>query len=56
MTFGWNEHGMCGTGNETNVHVPHMVSKPFDGWRIRLIGSGAGHCLVLASEPRRSVS
>ena len=54
IAFGWNEHGMCGTGNETNVQVPFQISKPLEGWKVRLIGSGAGHCLVLAQTTRGS--
>ena len=49
ITFGWNEHGICGTGDEANVHVPFPISKPLEGWKVRLIGTGAGHSLVLAS-------
>ena len=51
LTFGWNEHGICGTGNETNVHSPCPISKSFQGRRIRLIGAGAGHSLVVANKP-----
>ena len=50
LTFGWNEHGMCGTGNETNIHAPFQISKPLEGWKVRSVGSGAGHSLVLASK------
>jgi alpha-tubulin suppressor-like RCC1 family protein len=37
LTFGWNDHGICGTGNETNVHSPCTILK---GWRIGIIGAG----------------
>ena len=50
LTFGWNEHGICGTGTETNVHSPCPISKLFKGGRIRLIGAGAGHSLVVANK------
>ena len=49
VTFGWNEHGICGTGTESNVHSPYTISKPFEGRIVRLVGSGAGHSLVLAN-------
>ena len=49
LTFGWNEHGICGTGTETNVQFPHIISKSFEDRRIILIGAGAGHSLVLAN-------
>ena len=50
VTFGWNEHGICGTGNETNVHSPCTILKPLEGQRIRFIGAGAGHSLVVANK------
>ena len=49
MTFGWNEHGICGTGTETNVFSPYVIPKPHKAWKVRLIGCGAGHSLLLAS-------
>ena len=43
MTWGWNEHGICGTGDETvNVHQPGVVAKLHDK-RISVIGCGGGH-------------
>lgn len=50
LTFGWNEHGICGTGNETNVRFPCAISDSFEGRKIRLIGTGAGHSLVVANK------
>ena len=50
-TFGWNEHGMCGTGNETNVHSPHTVESLRDFDAV-LVGAGAGHCFVVARRHR----
>ncbi len=47
VTFGWNEHGMCGTGDETNVTTPYTVDA-LRAWRPLLVGSGAGHCLLVA--------
>ena len=53
LTFGWNEHGICGTGNETNVHSLCTVLRSFEGKTIRLIGAGAGHSLVVANKPTK---
>ena len=47
LTFGWNEHGMCGTGDEVNVPMP-LIVEALQGWRPVLLGSGAGHCFVVA--------
>lgn len=49
ITFGWNEHGMCGTGDEVNVHTPHIVTTFLDGdGQIEplIVGAGAGHSMV----------
>ena len=56
VTFGWNEHGICGTGNETNVHVPFRISKPLEDWNVDLIGTGAGHTLVVAKSKHNDSS
>ena len=47
VTFGWNEHGMCATGEETNVYHPHTVDTLRD-WEPMLVGAGAGHSFVVA--------
>ena len=47
VTFGWNEHGMCATGDETNVYHPHTVDALRD-WEPMLVGAGAGHSFVVA--------
>ena len=51
LTFGWNEHGMCGTGNEENVHVANCVTLTVDSEQSLplLIGSGAGHSMALVT-------
>ena len=49
MTFGWNEHGMCATGNERNVPSPHTVDS-LRGWEPVLVGTGAGHSFVVAKQ------
>uniref|UniRef100_A0A3Q3WI16 RCC1-like domain-containing protein n=1 Tax=Mola mola TaxID=94237 RepID=A0A3Q3WI16_MOLML len=41
LSWGWNEHGMCGDGSETDVFLPQLVS----GLRALLIGCGAGHSM-----------
>ena len=41
---------MCGTGNETDVHSPHTVERLRD-YDAVTVGSGAGHCFVVAREP-----
>ncbi|XP_071099304.1 secretion-regulating guanine nucleotide exchange factor-like [Haliotis cracherodii] len=46
VTWGWNEHGMCATGDEVNVKVPHMVAALNDK-EVDHIGSGAGHSFVI---------
>lgn len=47
LTWGWNEHGMCGTGNEANVLVPMEITlTPRDHTPI-LIGAGAGHSMTV---------
>ena len=52
VTFGWNEHGMCATGDETNVYHPHTVDSLRD-WEPALVGAGAGHSFVVAKLARR---
>lgn len=47
--FGWNEHGMCGTGNEKDVGVVTKVSglPPHEDGGHMMVGAGAGHSLAL---------
>ncbi|NP_001088703.1 uncharacterized protein LOC495967 [Xenopus laevis] len=49
-SWGWNEHGMCGNGSETNVPVPTLVGIPPTA-RVDLIGCGAGHSMALCINP-----
>uniref|UniRef100_UPI00358F5350 secretion-regulating guanine nucleotide exchange factor isoform X2 n=1 Tax=Myxine glutinosa TaxID=7769 RepID=UPI00358F5350 len=58
MSWGWNEHGMCGTGNETNVHVPRAVAFTFTSEAgapssadAVLVGAGAGHSFAVCNPP-----
>lgn len=49
FTWGWNEHGMCATGDENNVVRPTQVKAvsnllSVDG------GAGAGHCIILCQD------
>ena len=52
MTWGWNEHGMCGTGTETNVHSPHTLEleRATKQGDTMLVGAGAGHSLLVVQQ------
>nr|XP_046250420.1 secretion-regulating guanine nucleotide exchange factor [Scatophagus argus] len=53
ISWGWNEHGMCGDGSQTDVFQPQLVS----GLRPRCIGCGAGHSMAVcaaATDSRQS--
>lgn len=57
LSWGWNEHGMCGDGSHADVFQPKLVP----ALRPLLIGCGAGHSLavcasVAASEDRKCTS
>ncbi|KAM4687186.1 secretion-regulating guanine nucleotide exchange factor-like, partial [Rhinophrynus dorsalis] len=45
-SWGWNEHGMCGNGSETNKPIPAPVRIP-SPVVVELVGCGAGHSMVL---------
>lgn len=45
LSWGWNEHGMCGDGSQTDVFQPQQVS----GLRPLLIGCGAGHSMAVCA-------
>lgn len=45
LSWGWNEHGMCGDGSETDVFEPQLIS----GLRPLLIGCGAGHSMAVCA-------
>lgn len=49
FTWGWNEHGMCATGDEDNVERPTIVKALSDLLAVDC-ASGAGHCLVLCKD------
>ncbi|XP_047243386.1 secretion-regulating guanine nucleotide exchange factor isoform X2 [Girardinichthys multiradiatus] len=43
LSWGWNEHGMCGDGSQADVFHPQLVSD----LRPVLIGCGAGHSMAV---------
>ncbi|KAM4553537.1 secretion-regulating guanine nucleotide exchange factor [Fundulus diaphanus] len=43
LSWGWNEHGMCGDGSQADVFHPRLVSD----LRPVLIGCGAGHSMAV---------
>ncbi|XP_032226752.1 secretion-regulating guanine nucleotide exchange factor isoform X2 [Nematostella vectensis] len=45
-TWGWNEHGMCGTGDESNVLSPVLVSA-VQRSLVMLVGCGSGHSFAV---------
>ncbi|KAM3849861.1 secretion-regulating guanine nucleotide exchange factor [Diretmus argenteus] len=45
FSWGWNEHGMCGDGSQTDAVRPQLVP----GLRPLLIGCGAGHSLAMCT-------
>ncbi|MGH0165471.1 UNVERIFIED_CONTAM: hypothetical protein FKN15_063764 [Acipenser sinensis] len=45
LSWGWNEHGMCGDGTETNLSAPQPITA-LQNTRPVLIGCGAGHSMV----------
>ncbi|XP_027276339.1 secretion-regulating guanine nucleotide exchange factor isoform X4 [Cricetulus griseus] len=54
FSWGWNEHGMCGDGTESNVWTPSPVQALQSPSRILLVGCGAGHSLALCQLPALS--
>jgi len=52
LSWGWNEHGMCGTGGEQDVTSPLPVRLLQDSSHTPLlIGTGAGTSFVLVQKP-----
>ena len=52
LTWGWNEHGMCGTGDEQNVVLPRVL-QAFDNGQTVGVGCGSGHSMaVIGGVPR----
>ncbi|XP_028650023.1 secretion-regulating guanine nucleotide exchange factor isoform X3 [Erpetoichthys calabaricus] len=46
LSWGWNEHGMCGDGTEVNICEPKQISF-FHNYIPTAIGTGAGHSMAL---------
>ncbi|XP_021350357.1 secretion-regulating guanine nucleotide exchange factor-like isoform X1 [Mizuhopecten yessoensis] len=49
FSWGWNEHGICGTGNEVNVFKTQQVAA-LSKLKVKCLGCGNGHSLVYGSE------
>ncbi|XP_050409912.1 secretion-regulating guanine nucleotide exchange factor [Patella vulgata] len=49
LSWGWNEHGICGTGDEINIYKPSVPNKLI-GINVRHIGCGAGHSFAVVEE------
>lgn len=45
LSWGWNEHGMCGDGSQTDIFQPQLVS----GLKPLFIGCGAGHSMAVCA-------
>ncbi|XP_035498307.1 secretion-regulating guanine nucleotide exchange factor isoform X1 [Scophthalmus maximus] len=45
LSWGWNEHGMCGDGTQTDICQPQLIS----GLRPLVIGCGAGHSMAVCA-------
>lgn len=45
LSWGWNEHGMCGDGSHTDILEPCLIP----GLKPLLIGCGAGHSMALCT-------
>ncbi|XP_041852553.1 secretion-regulating guanine nucleotide exchange factor [Melanotaenia boesemani] len=45
LSWGWNEHGMCGDGSQADVFHPQFISD----LRPILIGCGAGHSMAVCT-------
>lgn len=46
LSWGWNEHGICGTGDELDVNTPTKISS-FNNIKVTAIGCGMGHSFAL---------
>lgn len=49
ITWGWNEHGLCGNGNEDNIFIPHQVAALAEHV-IKMIDCGAGHSFAMIND------
>ncbi len=48
MCWGWNEHGICGTGDETNVHKPTVIQSLMDK-TVNMVACGGGTTFAVVS-------
>ncbi|XP_014671281.1 PREDICTED: secretion-regulating guanine nucleotide exchange factor-like [Priapulus caudatus] len=48
-TWGWNEHGMCGSGTEDDVLIPTVIDT-FKHDSVHLIGCGTGCCFAAVNQ------
>ncbi|XP_052227523.1 uncharacterized protein LOC127842198 isoform X2 [Dreissena polymorpha] len=46
---GWNEHGLCGTGDETNVERPTPIAT-LSTTTVQYIACGGGHCFAVTTD------
>jgi len=46
LSVGWNEHGLCGTGDEVNVHTPRPIPTLPASTSV-YIACGGGHCFAV---------
>ncbi|XP_071448248.1 secretion-regulating guanine nucleotide exchange factor [Hetaerina americana] len=50
LSWGWNEHGNCGTGDDKNVLMPSQITIAQPG-KVIAVGAGSGHSFALVEEP-----
>lgn len=48
-SLGWNEHGLCATGDEVNVETVTLV-KYYENQTVLKIACGGGHCFAVTAE------
>ena len=48
-SVGWNEHGLCGTGDEVNQEKITPIPLLKDT-RVTYLACGGGHCFVVTSD------
>ncbi|XP_031549354.1 secretion-regulating guanine nucleotide exchange factor-like [Actinia tenebrosa] len=50
LTWGWNEHSICGFKDEHNLHTPTTLSAVGESRKVRLVGCGGGHTFLVISQ------
>ena len=48
-SWGWNEHGMCGTGTEEDVNKPEPVEH-LNKYKALSVACGAGHSFAVVED------